>query len=408
MRRTALSPIFLVYFLDTFSFAVVFPLFSSLILTTQFDIISLSENLSVRTALLGLLNASFPLALLIGAPIMGNLSDHFGRKRTFFVTILATVLGNIATALSLYSQSYILILLSRMFCGFFSGNLTLCLAAISDVSPNNKIRSKNFGSLTAVGGLSWVLAMLAGGDLTMPSINPSFSPSLPFWIIAGIGLLNLVILSLLFPETHRTKERLQLKFSPIFHQIFQAFRTAHLRPLFIVQCLFLFAWLFIFQWFSAYSVARYGKLRDMTAISLSLLGFFWILGAALLNRILVRSVPLKKIPLYGLAFLTTLFIINSLTRHYIALVALDCLIALIASFTFANLFNLISLSARESIQGKVLGLSQSVLTLAQFAAPVIGSMMPIENVPLIYRISALASLLALLLYRQQHRSFHAA
>jgi len=405
MRKSHLFPIFLVYFLDNISFAVVFPLFSTLILTAQFNIVPFSEDLSIRTAMLGALNASFPLALLIGAPIMGDLSDHFGRKKTFLITVAATTLGNLVTGIAIYSQNYLLLIVSRFFCGFFSGNLTLCFAAISDLSPNAKIRAKNFGNLTAVGGvgwitaiggLSWILAMIGGGNLSLRS------PSLPFWIVSAIGLFNLIILYILFPETHPVRQRLNFRLSPIFNQIIDAFRTHHLRPLFLVQFFFIFGWLFIFQWFAGYSTAHYGQPRNVTSISLTLIGLCWIFGAAVLNRYLVRYIPLKKIPLYGLILLTLLLLATSYFPRYSILIALDCLTALIVSFTSANLFNLISLTARESIQGKVMGLGQSVITAAQFAAPLVGSFTPIQNIPLLYRIAALSTMLAFVLYRSTH------
>lgn len=401
MRKHSLFPIFLVYFLDNFSFAVVFPLFSSLILTTQFNIVAFSQPLALRTMMLGALNASFPLALLFGAPIMGDLSDHFGRKRTFLITVSATIVSNLLTGVAIYFENYILLIMSRFFCGFFSGNLTLCLAAISDISPNAKVRAKNFGSLTAIGGLSWVLAMIAGGGLSLETLNPSFSPSLPFWIVSGVGLFNLVILYSLFPETHPIKHLSKLRLSPIMHHIAQAYRTQHLRPLFSVQVFLIFGWLFIFQWFAGYSVAHYHQPRDVTATSLSFIGLFWILGAAALNRFLLRYFPLKKIPLYSLFILTLLLLITSYLPQYTTLVVLDCLIALFVSFTTANLFSLISLNALESVQGKVMGLSQSVITVGQFAAPLIGSFVPIQDVPLFYRIAALSMMIAFFLYHTE-------
>jgi MFS transporter, DHA1 family, tetracycline resistance protein len=405
MRKSSLFPIFLVYFLDTLSFAVVFPLFSSLILTTQFNIIPFSDSLSMRTAMLGILNASFPLALLIGAPIMGDLSDHFGRKRTFLVTVSATIIANLMTGIAIYFQTYSLLLVSRFLCGFFSGNLTLCLAAISDLSPNAKARAKHFGSLTAIGGLSWVLAMIAGGGLSLPELHPRFSPPLPFWIVSGIGIFNLVILYFLFQETHPTKNRTRLRLSPILHHIAMAYRAETLRPLYIVQIFLVFGWLFVFQWFSGYSVVHYHRVRDITAISLSIIGIFWILGAAVLNRFLVQHFPLKKIPLYGLFLLTLLLFSTSYLTQYWVLVALDCLIALIVSLTSANIFSLISLHAPGSVQGKIMGLSQSVVTIGQFTAPVVGSFISLQNVPLLYRIAAFSTLVGFLLYQSTHKGF---
>lgn len=403
MRKSSLFPIFLVYFLDTLSLAVVFPLFSSLILTTQFTIVPLSESLSTRTAMLGILNASFPLALLIGAPIMGDLSDNFGRKRTFLVTIFATIIANLISGTAIYFQNYSLLLVSRFLGGFFSSNLTLCLATISDISPNAKSRAKNFGSLTAIGGLSWVLAMIIGGDLSSRELNPNFSPTLPFWIVAAIGLFNLVILYFFFAETHPIRTRSKLRFSPILHHIVHAYRTERLRPLFIVQFFLMFGWFFIFQWFSGYSVVYYHRLRDITAISLSVMGLFWMLGAAALNRFFIQRFPLKKIPLYCLLLVTLLLFLTSYLLQYWTLVALDCLTALLVSLTTANLFSLISLNAPESVQGKIMGLSQSVVTVCLFAVPVVGSFTSLQNVSLYYRIAAFSALIAFVLYQSLYK-----
>lgn len=404
MTKKSLFSIFLVFFLDYINLSVVFPLFSSLILSREFDIVPFSETLSTRTFMLGMLNAAFPLALLIGAPVMGSLSDHFGRRRTFLATVSAATLGNLATGIAIYLQNYTFLIFSRVFSGFFSGNLTLCLASISDISPDAKTRAKNLGSLAAVGGLSWLIAVLIGGDLSVRAISPSFSPPFPFWIVSGIGLLNLIILYFIFPETHLIKHQVRLGFAS--HQILHAIHTRHLRQLFLVQFFCVFSWMFIFQWFSAYSIEWYHLPRDVTGISLSVMSLCWVFGVTVLNRFLIRHLPLKKIPLYNLFLITLLFLLSSYFSQYVVLVALDCLKALIVSLTISNLFNLISLAASTSVQGKVLGLTQSFVTVALFAASFAGSFMPVKNVPLFYQIAALSSLIAFLLYFFEQRKTH--
>lgn len=401
MRRKLL-PIFLVNFLDNFSFIFVFPLFAILIFTPEFKFVPFYESFSSRTTLLGLLNASFPLAVFFGAPIMGNLSDRYGRKKILFVTLLATIAANLFTALALHVQSYFLVFLSRIFCGFFSANLALCLAAISDLSHNEEIRSKNFGTLTAVSGLSRVLAMFAGSYISFQVVDPTLSPSLCFIGVAGIGAISLIILVRYFPETHKVKEHpLNLRLSSIWNDISHAFRTRHLRSLFTVQCLFLFGWLLIFQWFTTYSIIHFELTRGVIVFSRSIVGLFWISGATLFNRYLIKHVSIRNIPRFGLILLTLLLTASSFVSDYFVLVSIDCLIALTVSFTAANLFNLISLSAKEAIQGKVMGLSQSVITIAQFSSPLFGSMIPVQNVPLLYRIAAMATLIALSVFHRE-------
>jgi MFS transporter, DHA1 family, tetracycline resistance protein len=399
MRKRTLLSIFLVFFLDNITFAVVFPLFSSLILTKQFNLVPITESLSNRTLLLGMLNASFPLALFIGAPIIGSFSDHFGRRRTFLATISATTLGNLATGFAIYWQNYPFLICSRLFSGFFSANLALCLAAISDISHDARTRAKNFGGLIAVMGISWTIAVLIGGDLSLRALNPDFSPALPFWIVTGLGALNFIFLYFLFPETYPPAPyRI-----PIFEQIALAMKRNGLHLLYLAQFFCNFSWMFIFQWFSAYSLEWYHLPRDVTGISLSIMGLCWILGGTLVNELVIHHFSLKKIPLYSLLLLTILFLLSSFFSNYFILVALDCLKALIVSLTIANLLNFVSLAASETIQGRVMGFSQSVTTLAFFTSALTGSFTPVNEVPLFYQIAALTSAMGFFVYLLQQR-----
>lgn len=407
MSRTRLFPVYLIYFLDTFSFAIVFPLFSSLILTSLYDFLPDTISLSHRNILLGVLTAGFPLGLFLGAPLIGSLADRRGRKFAFYFTISGIFLGSLLTIWALAVKAFYFLIFTRIFTGFFSGNLTLCLATITDLSENPKVRAKNFGLLTGLSGLSWMIAMIIGGDLSYPKFYSAFNPTIPFFFAAGGALISLFILALFFKETSPPRASRPFQLGKAFHNISQAFRSSHHRPLYLILLLFAIGWLIVMQWFSGYSLERYHVGREQLVIGLISIGLCWTLAGAVLNRPLINRTALPNIPLISLILLSILlFLTNQLPpmESYFFFVFVNCLAAAAASIILSNLLNLISLSTNRSIQGKTMGLSQSVLALAQFISPLAGGMVLSQRISYFYLSAALATSIAFLLFFKEFRS----
>lgn len=363
----SLFPIFLLYFIDNFSLALVIPVLSSAIFDPQSHLIT--SSLFWRNISLSTLGTIFPLALLFGAPLIGALSDAIGRKKSFYITITGMIVGNILVAFAFSISHFTLLILGRLVSGFFSGNTGLCLTAISDLNPNQTKRSKYFGYLTGIGGLGWLSAMIAGGILANHKLNPYFSPSLPFITAAFMGFINLISLIFFFKETHPKEKKITWDIAKGPKKIISAFRISKLRFLLLVQLLFLLSWMLIFQSFSSYSFLEFRA--PPTWLALCFLGLSWILGSALINRFLIKYFSLITIPCYGLLFLSVLFFIASFTQKFASLAFFDCSAAFISSFTAANLFNLISFSAPARMQGEIMGLSQSVIAIIQILSRII-------------------------------------
>lgn len=105
--------------------------------------------------------AAFPFMQFFGAPILGGLSDRFGRKRVIMVSMIGTALGYSLFSLALYQQSLIILFLSRLIPGFFGGSLSVLFSAISDVSePEDK--PKNFALIGMAFGLGFIFGPLLG------------------------------------------------------------------------------------------------------------------------------------------------------------------------------------------------------------------------------------------------------
>ncbi|MBS0653332.1 MAG: MFS transporter [Verrucomicrobia bacterium] len=407
MSRTRLFPVYLIYFLDTFSFAIVFPLFSSLILTSLYDFLPETISLSHRDILLGILTAAFPLGLFLGAPFIGNFADRRGRKFAFYITITGILAGSLLTVCALALKAFYFLIFSRLLTGFFSGNMTLCLASITDLSQNPKVRAKNYGLLTGLGGLSWLAAMIIGGELSDPRIFPAFNPTIPFFFAAGGALINLIILSLYFKETSRPHAKHPFQFNKAFHNLVHAFSSSHHRTLYLVLLFFAIGWMIIMQWFSGYSLERYHVGREQLVLGLISIGLCWTLAGAILNRPLINRITLPNIPLIFLFVLAVLLFLSnrlSSTDSYSSFILINSIAAAAASIILSNLLNLISLSANRTIQGETMGFSQSVLALAQFISPLAGGMILSQKISYFYLSAALVTSIAFLIFFKEFRS----
>jgi MFS family permease len=407
MRRTKLFPVYLIYFLDTFSFAIVFPLFSSLILTSLYDFLPNTTSLSHRNILLGILTAGFPLGLFLGAPLIGSLADRHGRKFAFYLTLSGIFLGSLLTIYTLAIKAFYLLIFSRLFTGFFSGNLTLCLATLTDLSETPKAQAKNFGLLTGIGGLSWIAAMLIGGDLSNPQLFSAFNATIPFYFAAGGALINILILAIFFQEPLRSRTKRSFQIGKAFHNLSKAFSSSSHQSLYFILLLFAISWLIIMQWFSGYSLERYHVGREQLVIGLIAIGLCWTLAGTVLNRPIINRIPLPNIPLIPLIVLVLfLFLANRLPTEsgYSLFILVNSIAAAASSIALSNLLNLISLSANRNIQGEIIGLSQSVLALAQFISPLAGGFLLTQKISYFYLFAALMATIALLLFCKEFRS----
>ncbi len=187
MNKKALFTIFLIILTDIIGFGIIIPLLPTI-----------SADLGIKGVALGLLTASYALAQFISSPILGNLSDKFGRKPILVFSKAGTVLAYVMLA---FSKSYYLILLSRLIDGFTGGNIPAARAYISDVTTKEN-RARGMAIIGISFGLGFILGPALGGIF----FSIGKSKTLPALIGAGLSLLSLVLTQLFLDESHRIEK----------------------------------------------------------------------------------------------------------------------------------------------------------------------------------------------------------
>lgn len=183
--------IFITMLLDIVGMGIIIPIMPQLV--AQF----VGGDLSNASRYYGLLMALFTLMQFLFAPLLGALSDRFGRKPILLLSLLGTAISYLMTALA---PSMAWLYASRLLGGFAGASLTVASAYIADVSTNEN-RAQNFGMVGAAFGLGFIIGPALGGLLG------SMGAQIPFYLAAFISLLNFAYGVVGVPESHRLENR---------------------------------------------------------------------------------------------------------------------------------------------------------------------------------------------------------
>lgn len=248
-----ISPLFALVFVDILGLTLVLPLLHLY-----------GAAYGANPLQIGLIAASFPLAQLIGVPIMGALSDRFGRKPLLLISQITTFVSFIILG---FANSLQLIILSRVIDGLFGANIATAQAALSDLTDEST-RTQGLGLIGAAFGLGFIF----GPILSLFALEMSGSLAVPALSAAGYSFLSILLTWFVFEETLPPEKRGQ---SGRIVNPFVILRYLF-RPKINILLLLMFAQQLIFFGFESllglFILSRLGLLGDGSAIIFLIVG----------------------------------------------------------------------------------------------------------------------------------------
>ncbi|QVL57185.1 MAG: MFS transporter [Simkaniaceae bacterium] len=395
--NSSLLPVYFVLFVDNFAFAITFSIFGPLFVDSSYGFISKAMSMSSINIMIGVALATFPLGQLIGAPLLGDIADRFGRKKAFYITILGGTAGVILSGFSIMIHSYIALILTRLVTGFFSGNLSICLASIADLSPDEKTRARNFSVIIIITGISWMLAILSGAYYSDPNLSGHFNLALPFFITGIFFILTFLAIAYFFKETHKTNDPFRINLLQGFKDVIDTFTIKKLRLLYLIYMLWILGWGITLQWYNPFVLEKFHSSTTAVNWSLFLVGITWMFGGYFVNNFLIkrwRGLPLIVI---ANALITVCLLGMSLMSSFIPFAIFFTISCIPAAFSWPNIMNLISINAPGSIQGKVMGISQSFRSMSFILATLLGGLLAGINLTSLYYFATLSFFLSFIL-----------
>ncbi len=208
MKNSKLLAVFLVVFVDLLGFGLILPLLPYY-----------ADEYGATPFIVGLLTASNAAAQLIGAPLLGRLSDRFGRRPILLVSIFGTLIGFIVLGvaeplgeslaglfgLTATVNTFIISLLfsSRLIDGLTGANISVAQAYITDVTTEEN-RAQGLGIIGAAFGLGFIFGPALGGVLS------TYGYAVPAFAAAGLALLNLLAVYFYLPESLTPEMRAEM------------------------------------------------------------------------------------------------------------------------------------------------------------------------------------------------------
>jgi MFS transporter, DHA1 family, tetracycline resistance protein len=286
--RRGLSLVFVILFLDIIGIAIIMP-----VLPAYLEELT-GADISHAAIDGGWLLLVYAAMQFLFAPIIGNLSDRFGRRPVLLASVLTFAIDNLICALA---TSYWMLFVGRVLAGISGASFATASAYIADVS-NDENRARNFGLIGIAFGVGFVIGPVLGGFLG------EFGPRVPFYGAAALSFANFVVAFFLLPETlgQEHRRRFELTRASPLGALKQMRNYPGIGWIGLVFFLYWLAHAVYPSVWSFVSSYRYGWSEGQIGLSL---GIFGIGGAIVMGLILPRVVPVLgewKTAAIGLAF----------------------------------------------------------------------------------------------------------
>lgn len=358
MKNKSLFSIFLVVFVDLLGFSIILPLLPFY-----------AESFGATATLVGLLVADYAAFQLIGAPILGRLSDRLGRRPVLLISIAGNTLGFLLLALA---PNLIILFLARAISGLTGGNISVAQAYISDVT-DEKNRARGLGMIGAAFGLGFIIGPAVGGTLSQ------WGFALPAFVSAAIGLINLILVYFWLPESLSAEMKDELSNANRPGLTLSALRNTLRRPIVgsLLYTRFFFGLAFaLFQSiFALYALYRFNLNSQSTGYVLAYVGLLSVIVQGVIvgkltnlfsdGMLITVAVGLMSVSLLSWAFVT---------RITLLLIVLAP-IALAGGILNTVLNSALSKSVTPLEIGGTLGLAASLESATRVIAPSLGGWM---------------------------------
>ncbi len=356
-RQPGIPFILVTVFLDTLAFGFVIPVLPALVAT-------MTPDKHSQAYWYGLLLGSFGLAQFFSAPLLGAMSDRWGRRTVLLISIFGLGLNFLITAVSPWLW---LLLVSRLIGGASGAAFTVAGAYVADVTPQEQ-RSRSFGLLGAMFGLGFICGPILGGLLSPYGLR------VPYFAAASFSLLNLVYGFFILPESLPADRRSAIDFAKAnpFAALIALTKVKGIGSLVWVVVLTAFPQFLLQSTWVLYTTFRFGWGPRENGYSLFIVGIAAALGQTVMLRILLRSLGDVRTALFGLASSSIAYVLYGLATQGWMMYAI--ILANLCGFAAGpSLQGIVSKAVDPRHQGITLGSLNSISSIMGVVAPLVGA-----------------------------------
>ena len=356
-RKAAMPFIMLTVLIDMAAIGLIVPVLPSIVgsfTTSQTD----------QAWWYGAVSTAFGFANFFGSPVLGALSDKYGRRPVLLLGFCGLAVTFFATALA---TAIWMLIVARLVGGLMQANAAVCNAYVADITPP-ELRAKRFGMLGAMFGVGFIVGPVVGGLLGAIDLH------LPFFVAGSLSLLNLLYGYFVLPESLTPDKRREFHWrntSP-FASLAQLSKLGKVGPLVAVVAFSVLAQYILFSSWVLYTTFKFGWGPLQNGWSLAAVGVVSVIVQGFLLGPLLKRFTAQKLVVWGLISATLANLMYGLASHGWMMYAV-IFVNVLGFTTGASIQSLISSAADASTQGRTLGAVASLGSLMAVLAPMFGA-----------------------------------
>ena len=341
--------IFLTIFVNLVGFGIIVPLLPFY-----------AETFGAPPLVIGLLFAVFSLAQLVAGPVLGDLSDRYGRRPVLVLSLAGTVISFVMFALA---QSLTMLFLARIVDGLSGGSISTARAYVADITePSGRARA--YGLIGAAFGMGFILGPAISGVLAPVSYTA------PIWAAAVLTLVAMIMALFWLPETVR---RSRARDAMPFRDLGRMLGRPGLRRVLVIDFTYWLAFAVFQTTFALFAARRFGFDAPQTGYFFAAFGLLGAIVQALLIHPVVRRLGDKSTFMLGLLFAAS-GLVAATFAHSVLFFGLTMIpLALGIGFGHPTMTSLVSRAAQGHEQGRVQGAASAIESLGRTIGPVWGN-----------------------------------
>lgn len=283
----SLLPLLMVILLDVAGIILVLPVLAPLILQPDHSIIPKDTSLLMRDFFYGFSLGVFPLFMFFSTPILGELSDRFGRKKILLLCLIISAVSYMIGAIGIIYNSLSILLISRALAGLAAGTQPIASAAIIDMSTV-KTKTKNLAWIVFASSIGLIIGPTLGGLTAEKNLVSWFSYQTPFFLAAIVLFLNAAILQLFFFQPFSPQSNAPIQFTKGFKLFMLAFTEKKFRLLSFLYFCFILAWSLYYQTINWFFMEKYHYTVGQLGLFVAFIGIIFAFMSSIGVRFILK------------------------------------------------------------------------------------------------------------------------
>ncbi|HSD98139.1 MAG TPA: MFS transporter [Patescibacteria group bacterium] len=336
----------------------------------------------------GLLFASFSICQFIATPIIGRMSDKYGRRPLLLISITGTAVSFLLMA---FAQNSLWLFAARMLDGITAGNIPVAFAVISD-STEVKDRPRAFGIVGAAFSFGFVFGP------AISALTLGLGSSVPFLFAAAVTIIAIVLTALYLPETNKHRGEVSRKnlfdFSHLWHALFDP----NIGSTFVISLIYFLAFsCAIIYGFQPFTMHVLHVSAQQNAILFTLFGVVGLISQTFLVQRFAKMFGQKKA--FAISFLLTaiVFFVMYLAKTLYFFVGVSLILGFVNSVAQTLIPSILSQEADAKSQGSIMGLNSSYQSIGMIIGPILGGFVATIAVPLPFLIGSILAMICFFL-----------